>query len=92
MGEIMGKNLSSMFGKEFLDTKTGNLKTTSKAEIQKAAEKLRDLVGSKLSDKITKADTKSIHEEPTKIDYTNITTSKCAIGNIHITRKATANY
>lgn len=46
----------------------------------------------KLSDKITKADTKSIHEEPTKIDYTTITTSKCAIGNIHTTRKATANY
>ena len=53
----MGKGLSNKFGQKLLDSAnkstTDAIKTASKTAIQKTAEATRDLVGSKIADRIT---------------------------------------
>ena len=53
----VGKNLSNKYSQRLLDTAkkstTDAIKTTSKRAIQKTAEATGDLIGNKISDKIT---------------------------------------
>ena len=53
----MGKSLSNKYGRRLLDSAkkstTDALKTASKRVIQKTAEATSDLIGNKISDKIT---------------------------------------
>ena len=67
----MGKGLCSEYGQNLLDStkKSENdaLKTTSKKVIQKVAEVTRDLAENKIAEKITKAASKTTHEDPNKL-------------------------
>ena len=53
----MGKNLSDKYGQKLLDSAkkstTNAIKASSKREIQKTAETTGNLIGNKISDKIT---------------------------------------
>ena len=55
--KTMGKSLSNKYGRRLLDSAkkstTDALKTASKRVIQKTAEATSDLIGNKISDKIT---------------------------------------
>ena len=57
----MGKELSNEFGQKLLDSAKKStadaIKTASKREIQKKAEGTGDLIGSKITDKITSVST-----------------------------------
>ena len=64
----MGKSLSNKYGQKLLDSAkkstTDAIKTASKRAIQKTAEGTGDLIGNKISDKITtvsKKSTKQLH-------------------------------
>ena len=61
--KIMGKHLSSKYDQKLLDnakkSTTDAIKTVSKRETQKAAEATGDLIGNKITDKITSVSKKS---------------------------------
>ena len=76
----VGKNLSNKYGQKLLhsDKKstTDEIKTASKRAIQKTAEATDDLIGNKISDKITSVSKKkSPNNDETKEDV-EITTHK----------------
>ena len=64
--KIMGKNLSSKYGQKLLDSAklsiTDAIKTALKKAIQKTVETPCDLIGNKISDKITSVSKKSTKE------------------------------
>ena len=63
----MGKNLSNKYCKELLDSAkkstTDPIKIASKRAIQKTAEATGDLIGNKISDKITSVSKKKLTKE-----------------------------
>ena len=70
----MGGNLSNKYGQKLLDSAKKStadaIKTVSKRAIQKTAEAAGDLIGNKISDKITSVSKKSTQELPN--DETNV--------------------
>ena len=62
------KNLSNKYGQKLLDSSkkstTGAIKTASKRAMQKTAEAAGDLIGNKISDKITSVSKISVKELP----------------------------
>ena len=79
----IGKNISNKYGQNLLDSAkkstTDAIKTTSKRAIQKTAEATVDLIGNKISDKITNVSKKSTKELPndgTEVDVERATTKK----------------
>ena len=77
----MGKSLSNKYGQNLLDSAkkftTDVIKTASKRAIQKSAEATGDLIGKKISDKITSvSNKKSTKELPNNDEDVEITTHK----------------
>ena len=74
------RRMSNKYGKKLVDTAkksaTDAIKTTSKREIQKAAEATGDLVGNKIADKITSVSKKSTKKLPTIDEDVELTTHK----------------
>ena len=98
--EKMGNGLSSKYGQNFLDSTeksaTNALKTVSKRVFKKTAEATGDLGGNEMTEKITKAASKSTHENPSKSTVATklIESSKQQIGipKEKYQRKVTTNY
>ena len=92
----MGKNLSSEYCENLLDSAkkstTDAIKTASEKATQKIAEATGDLIGNKTADKITiisKSSAKHSMELHSKNDDTNNEITK---KKIHISRRKTTNY
>ena len=92
----MGKNLSSKYCENLLDSAkkstTDAIKTASEKATQKIAEATGDLIGNKTADKITiisKSSAKHSMELNSKNDDTNNEITK---KKIHISRRKTTNY
>ena len=70
----MGKSLSNEYGQKLLDSATkstaGDIKTASKKVIQKTAEAMGDLIGNKISDKITSVSKKSSNNNNEDVEIT----------------------
>ena len=75
-----GKNLSNNYGQKIFDTskKSANeaLKIASKKAVQKTTEATGDLIGKKISDKITSIPNKTVKELPINNEDVGITTRK----------------
>ena len=75
-----GKNLSNNYGQKIFDTskKSANeaLKIPSKKAVQKTTEATGDLIGKKISDKITSIPKKTVKELPINNEDVEITTRK----------------
>ena len=84
----VAKNVSNKYSQKLLDSTeksaTDAIKTPSKRAIQKTAETTGDLIGSKISDKITsvsmelrsKKSTKELPNDKTEVDVEKTTTEK----------------
>ena len=87
------RSMSNKYGKKLVDTAkksaTDAIKTAPKREIQKTAEATGDLVGNKISDKITSVSKKSTKKLPTIVEDAELTTHK---KKIYITIRKTTNY